>query len=166
MCKEVRQVNAEHKSGWSSTAKGLSGALTSEDKKFDKSAYDQPSIRISSGYSGPIQELCCSRNITPGCVARRCRRKRAARRIQQQKKKKKKGRMKQRKRRRWKRKTEKDREGRISASARSSVDDCTTFRGYGWEYPGGSQEMAAEATASPSPLPSLFLSSSLSGQIR
>lgn len=54
MCKGVQQVNAEHKSGWSSTTakKGLSGALTSEDKKFDKSAYDQPSIRISSGYSG------------------------------------------------------------------------------------------------------------------
>lgn len=104
MCEGVRQV-AEHKSQWSTMAKrGLSGALTSEDKKFDKSAYDQPSIRISSGYSGAhVEELCCSRNITPGCAARR-------RRISKKSGKKGTAEQKKEKRTKQRKRTERERE--------------------------------------------------------
>lgn len=120
-----------------------------------------------SGYradiAGPIEELCCSRNITPGCVARRCRRKRAARRIQQhKKKKKKKGRMK-RKRRRWKRKTEKDEYPRRLDQASMTVQLCV---GMDESILEGPKKWRPKRQLHPPPPLSLFLSSSLSGQIR
>lgn len=136
----------------------LSGALTSEDKF----AYDQSNIRIKSGQYCEVQtEELCSRNITPDSG------KKSVAEKEQQEEHEEKEEDSEKDEEETNEAEEKEKEGkeeeRVSASARSSVDDCTTFHGYGrgvsWRVPRNGGRGDSSSPIAP-------LSLSLLGQIR